>query len=376
MSWPTYVEDIAPIIQQVAQLEGADAIVAALAMEGKVQFIGRSRQEDIDMHVIAKSFGGGGHKMAAAASIRGLTLAEVEERIRSLLSEQSKAWLPIRDLMTTPVRTISAETAIRKTEKFMTQWEVNSLPVVDHKNCFLGLITREAIQKALYHQLYSVPVEQLMLHDVFTARPDTPFDDVQNTMVDRNQRSVPILHNRRVVGIFSRTDLLRASHQYRLTESRPQRLAMNHTRSVKGIMADRLPQGIQYLLHLAGQVADDIGISAYVVGGFVRDLLLGKPNFDIDIVVEGDGIRFSKALGLKLSAKVKVHERFGTASVKLPQDSELSPGLVFDVATARTEYYEYPTALPTVEESSVKKDLYRRDFTINALAIRLNRHPR
>ena len=102
---------------------------------------------------------------------------------------------------------------------------------------------------------------------------------------------------------------------------------------------------------------------------------MGNPNLDVDIVVEGDGIQFSKALGHHLSAKIKVHERFGTASLKLSKKSDFAPEMAFDVATARTEYYEFPTALPTVEQSSVKKDLYRRDFTINALAIRLNKNP-
>jgi len=140
-------------------------------------------------------------------------------------------------------------------------------------------------------------------------------------------------------------------------------------------MVDRLPEGIQHLLKTAGQVANQFGISAYVVGGFVRDLLLGNPNIDVDIVVEGNGIRFSKALAHQLNAQVKVHERFGTASLKLPQQSEFVAGMAFDIATARTEYYEFPTALPTVEQSSIKKDIYRRDFTINALAIRLNKNP-
>ncbi len=382
LSWPTYVEDLAPVIQQVARLEGADAILAAVSMEGKVQFIGRSRQEDIDMQRIAQAFGGGGHRMAAAASIKGRTLPEVEDRLRDLLEEQARTWLPIRDLMTTPVRTISTGTSVRDTERFMTQYEVNSLPVIDLKGRFLGLATREAIQKALYHQLYSVPVDQVMLQDVFTANPHTPFDVIQNQMVERNQRSVPIITNRKIVGIFSRTDLLRASHQPQLIRNSINSASsgtlpalMPHGRNLQGLMADRLPHGIQHLLNEAGQVADQLGISAYVVGGFVRDLLLGKSNLDVDIVVEGDGIQFAKVLGLRLSAKIKVHERFGTASLKLSKISAFAPDMAFDVATARTEYYEFPTALPTVEQSSVKKDLYRRDFTINALAIRLNKNP-
>ncbi|MEW6215719.1 MAG: hypothetical protein AB1478_11065, partial [Nitrospirota bacterium] len=104
---------------------------------------------------------------------------------------------------------------------------------------------------------------------------------------------------------------------------------------------------------------------AYLVGGSVRDLLRGEENLDIDIVIEGDGISFAKAFGERLNAKVRPHQIFGTAKV-------ITDELKLDVATARTEYYESPAALPKVETSSIKKDLYRRDFTINTLAIKLN----
>ena len=92
-------------------------------------------------------------------------------------------------------------------------------------------------------------------------------------------------------------------------------------------------------------------------------------------MVEGDGIQFGKALATELSGRWTIHERFGTVSITLPQFLNLPQMHHIDVATARTEYYEYPTALPTVERSSIKKDLYRRDFTINTLAIRLNHTP-
>jgi tRNA nucleotidyltransferase (CCA-adding enzyme) len=98
----------------------------------------------------------------------------------------------------------------------------------------------------------------------------------------------------------------------------------------------------------------------------VRDLLLRHENLDVDLVVEGDGIAYAEVLGRRLPGKVTSHRRFGTAVVGL------ADGFKIDVATARTEYYEYPAALPTVEHSSIKMDLYRRDFTINTLAVCLN----
>ena len=138
------------------------------------------------------------------------------------------------------------------------------------------------------------------------------------------------------------------------------------TRNLTTQLAEQLDREIMVLLQKIGSVAEELGFHAFVVGGFVRDLLLHIKNLDLDIVVEGDGISFAKELAQKLKAGVRTHPKFGTATVILPD------GMRIDVATARLEYYEYPAAMPTVELSSIKLDLYRRDFTINAMAIHLN----
>ena len=139
-------------------------------------------------------------------------------------------------------------------------------------------------------------------------------------------------------------------------------------------MKERLPAPLFALLQCAGETADRHRVSVYVVGGCVRDLLLAIPSpgakpgtgFDVDLVVEGNGIRFAKALARPYKAHVKTQERFGTATVTFADGQKL------DVATARTESYDYPAAIPTVKRSSISKDACRRDFTINTLAIRLN----
>jgi tRNA nucleotidyltransferase (CCA-adding enzyme) len=131
-------------------------------------------------------------------------------------------------------------------------------------------------------------------------------------------------------------------------------------------MAETLHRDIIFLLREIGEIGLDIGMQTYVVGGFVRDLLLQTKNLDIDIVVEGDGILFAKELAAQKQASVRTHEKFATATVIL------ADGMRVDVVTARLEYYAFPAAMPTVEHSSLKQDLFRRDFTINAMAIHLN----
>ncbi|MDH4194250.1 MAG: CBS domain-containing protein, partial [Nitrospirota bacterium] len=294
LTWPDYVQDLAPVVQQLAQLHGADAIIAAVAMEGKVQVIGRSRHPDMDMNHITQAFGGGGHTMAAAASIKGLTLVEVERKIHALLQEQTKTWLPIKRLMTTPVRTVELNTPIKQTERLMTQYEVNALPVVNATGAFMGLATREAVQKALYHKLATHPIDHIMLRDIFLAAPTTPFEDVQHQMVERNQRIVPVLDHDRVVGIFSRTDLLRAMHQglpSQLREAEPPTGTTSlatpvptptlRTSNLKKQLESRMPPALLALLEIIGKLADTQEVAAFLVGGFVRDLLMNIPNFDL-----------------------------------------------------------------------------------------------
>ena len=120
-------------------------------------------------------------------------------------------------------------------------------------------------------------------------------------------------------------------------------------------------------LQRMGKLAEQMGVAAFLVGGLVRDLLIGRKNFDVDMMIEADGIAFARALSRRRGAQVMVHQRFGTAVVIFPD------GFKLDVATARAESYDSPTALPKVTPSSLKDDLSRRDFTINTLAIRLNR---
>jgi tRNA nucleotidyltransferase (CCA-adding enzyme) len=171
-----------------------------------------------------------------------------------------------------------------------------------------------------------------------------------------------------LVGAITRTDLLRSLHEERLAEvPEYDDTTLRSVRNVRGLLEERSPAEVIDSLTTVGEVADEAGFPVYLVGGIVRDLFLRVANLDIDIVVEGDGITFAGMLVKKVGGRMKTHLKFGTAVVVLPN------GLKLDIATARLEYYESPAAMPTVELSSIKKDLYRRDFTINTLAVRLNR---
>ncbi|MBH0203515.1 MAG: CBS domain-containing protein [Nitrospira sp.] len=366
--------EAAGVVQRLAELQAVDAVIVVVMMTDRVEVIGRSRRPEIDVGWIAREFGGGGHAVAAAATVKGQTLAEVKERVVRLLTTQYRPTLLAQDVMTCPVKAIEVETSVTEAGQRMTAYGLNVFPVLDENDHYAGLISRESIQKALFHRLGKMAVRDIMQTDAYIAQPDTPFHEIETAMIERNQRFVPIVRDATIVGVITRTDLLRTLHDDVLKVARMRTMRPNEAdaeiggprRNVKGLLRSRLPHHLVTLLEDVGHVADRCEVRIFVVGGCVRDLLLGIKNLDLDLVVEGDGIAFARTLGDRLHAKVKIHERFGTAILLLPD------GFKLDVATARTEYYEYPTALPTVEQGSIKKDLYRRDFTINALAVRLN----
>ncbi len=366
--------EAAGVVHTLAELQGVDAVIVAVMMADRVEVIGRSRKPEIDVGWIAREFGGGGHAVAAAATVKGQTLSEVKEKVVRLLTTQYRPTLLAQDVMTRPVKTIGIDTSIAEAGQRMTTYGLNVFPIVDEKDHYTGLVSRELIQKALCHRLGKMTVRGIMQTDAYTAQPDTPFQEIETAMIERNQRFVAIISHAKVIGVITRTDLLRTLHDDVLKAARirtlrpgePEAEISGPRRNIKGLLRSRLPHRLVTLLEEAGHVADRCEAPLFLVGGCVRDLLLGIENLDMDLVVEGDGIAFARKLGEVLHARIKVHERFGTAILLLPDRFKL------DVATARTEYYEYPTALPTVEGGSIKKDLYRRDFTINALAVRLN----
>jgi tRNA nucleotidyltransferase (CCA-adding enzyme) len=132
------------------------------------------------------------------------------------------------------------------------------------------------------------------------------------------------------------------------------------------VLLQRLPDRVVGLLREIGQLGDEQGCQVYVVGGVVRDLLLGQVTLDLDLAVEGEGIAFARLVAHRYGAGLAVFERFATARLAFPD------GLKMDIATTRRESYAQPAVLPTVQPASIEEDLTRRDFSINAIAVQLN----
>ncbi len=370
VSSEAYIGDFALLVHKLKDMQNLEVIFALASMENRVYMVARSRLPEVDVGEITMAFGGGGHPSAASATIRGQTLIQVEEKLLGLLNQFINPERSAKDLMSSPAIHVGPAMTLKEASEHLTRYNVNVVVVLE-SDSLLGMISRQVIEKGLHHKLKDVPVREYMTTGIDTVRPDAALPEIQDKIIGNKQRLLPVVENGRVVGVITRTDLLNTlvSERARIPEFQIDTKEWDagvRKKRVTKFLSERLPGEIIELLKTVGTVADSLGYNAYAVGGFVRDIFLYQVNLDIDVVIEGDGIAFAKALSASLGGRVRAHEAFRTAVVILPN------GRKIDVATARLEYYKSPAALPTVETGSIKLDLYRRDFTINTLAIRLN----
>jgi tRNA nucleotidyltransferase (CCA-adding enzyme) len=371
-----YGGELADVVHRLAALKGIDAVIAAFAMDDKIAIIGRSRRPHIDVAQIAAAFGGGGHPGAAAATVKDHTMADVQETLVHLITTRYHHTLLAKDVMTTPVQTIAEDTSIAVAAHAMATSGRTVLLVVDGQAHYRGMATRASVQHALVHGLAHAPLQTCVETGLYTATPETPYGDITRQMLACHQHAVPILTGappaQTVVGIITRADLLRTMHEDVLAAARlrakgppfPEALSLAR-RPVHGVLRAHLPRPRYTLLERIGRCADAYGVSASVVGGWVRDLFLGLRPGDMDIIITGDSLAFAQALAQREGARVTTHTRCDMAVLRFPE------GFRIMVATARTASDASPTVLPG-EQPVLKHILARRDFTINTLAIRLN----
>jgi tRNA nucleotidyltransferase (CCA-adding enzyme) len=369
-----YLPDFAFLVHKMVKMEETNAIFALAMMESKVYVIARSRSSEVDAGKILSALGGGGHPSAAAASIKGQTLMQVEQALLKALANCIKPQRQSEQLMSSPPICIGSEVTCAEANAKLTRYNINALLVTAQHGStqkLLGYITRQVIEKAIHHDLGHAAVKNYMTTEIVVTAPDADIDEIQEKIIGNKQRILPVVSKNVIHGVITRTDLLNVLvHKSRLTHNRSPDPDKDHItarmRNITHLMQERLPTQILNTLRRVGQIADQLGYQAYVVGGFVRDLFLYRRNEDIDIVIEGDGIAFARAYAKAYGARIHSHKAFGTAVIIFKD------GYKIDVATARLEYYRSPAALPDVEMSSIKQDLFRRDFTINTLSLHLN----
>lgn len=367
-----FVGGLGRLTHRLAELEACDLAVSIVRMEDRVHLVARSLRSELNLLELLEPMGVSGHVQAVTLTVKGANTAELRQELVKLLRERMLSGQTAMDLMTTPVKTIDDSTTIAEANRLLLRYGHTGMPVVNQHQVLVGIVSRRDVDKAIRHDLGHAPVRGYMTKNVVSVNTDSTLDEITRIIIQNDIGRVPVLEKGRLVGIITRTDVLRQIHGdnaprwhkplYNQSDYRIAKRMDNLTELIN----NRLPKRIQGLLLLLGQKAEKEGFKAYAVGGFVRDLILGVPNYDLDIAVEDNAINFARMLPPLLGGKLYVHEEFGTATLTLPD------GFQIDFATARMEFYQFPAASPEVEQTTIKHDLYRRDFTINTLAFSLN----
>lgn len=385
------VDEISTIAHKMRDLLDPDALFLLVGTVEGIRLVARSVTDSLNVAEVAEVFGGGGHGRAAAALIRveeemapdgrpvrKPDLDEVLNRLLELLPRHIQPAATVRQMMSPHPLVLSPDTSAEKALHLMQRYGYEGYPVVD-KGKVVGLLTRRAVDRAISHHL-NLPASSLMEAGEVTVQPDDSLEHLRRVMIDSGWGQVPVVEadNEHPVGIVTRTDLLKT-----LSGSIPTGSKQNLAARLEAA----LPPTRLSLLQAVAACAHQHKVAVYIVGGFVRDLLLERPSFDFDVVVEGDAISLAGVLASQYGGQVQSHSRFGTAKWNIAQVREDLARLIantangidpddlpdsLDLISARTEFYDYPTALPTVERSSIKLDLHRRDFTINTMALRLD----
>ena len=377
-------EEISSVAHKLCDLLDPDALFIFVYTQEGIRLVARSFSDQINVAKITARYGGGGHSRAAAALIHpnkkndGLIL--LKELILDFSHELPYLVLPaytVEQIMSKQPLTIKPETSAKEAGKLMQRFGYEGYPVVKNKKV-IGLLTRRAVDRALSHKL-DLPAISLMEAGSISVRPTDSLEKLQYIMASSGWGQVPVVDDssNEVIGIVTRTDLLKT-------------LAGNNGYTVRINLSKELAEVLTpaklSLLKLIAQHATQEGMPIYIVGGVVRDILLERPGKDVDFVIEGDAITLTRSLVNHFGGKITSHKQFGTAKWfisdiynqlidSMPKGVDKNANNLpnaIDLISARTEFYSYPTALPTIKKGSIKSDLQRRDFSINTMAIRLD----
>jgi tRNA nucleotidyltransferase (CCA-adding enzyme) len=371
------VDEISTLAHKLRDVFDPAGLFVLVLMNGSVQLVARSSSDALDVSRVAEHFGGGGHDRAAAALIRDQSLEKVTSELLDLLPDIIQPPKTVGEIMSREPQVLSPGVTVEQASERMQRFGHEGYPVVDGDK-ILGLLTRRAVDRAMSHGMGDRPVSSVMEAGAVVVHPSDSVQQLQQVMMEHNWGQVPVADREsgKIIGIVTRTDLLKTLA--------PETMHASDS-NLADMLAEALPAARVGLLKAVARQAEANRDALYIVGGFVRDLLLGAPSTDFDLVVEGDAIPLARKLAKHYGGRVSSHRRFGTAKWRLDHENpQLLEALgmkdpmpddlpaTLDFVTARAEFYTHPTALPSVQSGSIKLDLHRRDFTINTLAIRLD----
>ncbi|MEW6726389.1 MAG: CBS domain-containing protein [Bacillota bacterium] len=365
-----FISGLALLTHKLGEIERTDAVFCVVEMDDRVHIVGRSSVQEINVRAVLEHFGGGGHPAAASATVKFQELDNVVSELIETLKIHVRPPLTAADIMSSPVKSVPVDTRIEDANQVMLRYGHTGLPVVQ-EGSLVGVISRRDVEKAVRHGLAHAPVKAFMARNVLTVAPNTPVTEIQAIMVENNIGRLPVVVDGGVlVGIVSRTDVLKTLHKsfqprYQTLYQAPRAEIL--ARNLADILRKNLSEDVFKIVVEAGRVADTLNCRVYLTGGMIRDAILGRPNRDFDFVIEScDCDTLANALARHFGGKAKVAEKGRKTLVYLPRGPRL------DITRAQQDFREFGVGGAGAEQSPLRHELYRRDFTINAVAVVLN----
>ncbi|UCF67438.1 MAG: CBS domain-containing protein, partial [Acidobacteriota bacterium] len=357
-----YEPDLSTLLGQLREAEGWPAAFLIASLEGRMYVMGRS-EGAVDVGEILRAIGGGGHPGAASAVLQGVTMAGALATLRQAIEERLERHWTCGDLAVRPFISLPADGPIREAADLLHNHRINALPLTEGQGDdveFVGLVSRQEVDAAMRHGMADRPSIEISARAPGWVSPDAPLAEARTQMLGGAGRLLLVgepPHDAR--GILTRTTILMAGTGD--PPLAPPRRAPNRE-VVLAMARESLGEAWPWVERL-GRLAGEMQMSLHLVGGCVRDIFLGQPCRDVDLVVEGSAPQLAREAERRFGGRAHVHDAFATAKWTSPDDRTI------DLATARSEYYESPASLPRVLHAELRRDLYRRDFTINAMAI-------
>jgi len=260
--------------------------------------------------------------------------------------------------------TLSGETSVAEAMNRMRRWNADCLPVLDGDRV-VGMVSRWDLSRAIDHRLGRESLGIIMTVPLFSVGPGTSWERMYRLMAENRIEHLAVMRSQTLLGMVSQSDLLRCGPSPEPSTSTVLPFPEDEV-NLRAAMERRYSPRIIRTLRRAGQLGRRRDEEVFLVGGSVRDLLLNIDDMDMDLAVVGDGMAFANDYVARYGGRVVCYHRFATALMVLPGAMKL------DVVSARWEQYRHPGALPAVEPGDLVHDLYRRDFTINSMAIQLS----
>ena len=365
-----YVQGLSVLVNRLKDYSDSHVTIAVVNNGGKkLNLIARSVEGVLNVKEFLIPYGGSGHYQAGSATLTNRGAQELLDEIERRLYAAIAPMMKVSDIMTSPVIAVGVDAKVDEGYRTMLRFGVKSLPVISDEGEVVGMMTRKDLDKAHLHGLDRADISDFMTRGIISLSTEASIDEAHRMMATYGFEKMPVLdHDGKLAGTLSRSTLLKAlyhSGQFAGEENKRDSDGFLWVENVANLMEESFSLKTLSLLRRVGAKAQELGMKAYLVGGTVRDVLMGVSNTDIDISVEGDAEKLVMSWD-EPGCRATLHGRYKTGTIIFPDGEKV------DVATARREFYEYAAATPTVQNSSLRQDLGRRDFTVNAMSISLS----